>query len=159
MLDTLALFQQYKDPVYRLALSYTKSVQDAEDVTQTVFLKLLKQPDITCGKEKAWLMQVTANECRNLLKSFWRRNMQPLDESIAFQTKEASDIFDAVMALKPEYRAVVYLYYYEGYSTEEIGAILKLSQSAVTTRLQRARRKLRSQLEEVRYDAPIQECI
>ena len=102
MLDTLALFQQYKDPVYRLALSYTKSVQDAEDVTQTVFLKLLKQPDITCGKEKAWLMQVTANECRNLLKSFWRRNMQPLDESIAFQTKEASDIFDAVMALKPE---------------------------------------------------------
>ena len=85
--------------------------------------------------------------------------MQPLDESIAFQTKETSDIFDAVMALKPEYRAAVYLYYYEGYSTEEIGAILKLSQSAVTTRLQRARRKLRSQLEEVRYDAPIQECI
>ena len=65
MNDALGLFQQYKDPVYRLALSMTGSAADAEDVCQTVFLKVLeKQPDLLPGKERAWLFQVTANECR-----------------------------------------------------------------------------------------------
>ena len=70
------LFCLYKDDVYRLALSYTKSVQDAEDVCQTVFLKLMEQANITPGKERAWLMQVTANACRNLLLSLiqpWKK--------------------------------------------------------------------------------------
>ena len=63
----LRLFHQYKDAVYRLALSLTGSAADAEDVTQTVFLKLMeKQPELMPGKERAWLLQVTANECRNL---------------------------------------------------------------------------------------------
>ena len=68
--DVIALFHRYKDPVYRLALSFTGSAADAEDVTQTVFLKYLEtQPELEVGKEKAWLLQVTANQCRDL----WRR--------------------------------------------------------------------------------------
>ena len=68
--DVIALFRQYKDPVYRLALSFTGSPADAEDVTQTVFLKYLEtQPELEEGKERAWLLQVTANQCRDL----WRR--------------------------------------------------------------------------------------
>ena len=63
------LFQQYKDDVYRLALSYTRSVQEAEDICQTVFLKRMEQETITPGKERSWLMQVTANACRNLLRN------------------------------------------------------------------------------------------
>ena len=64
MHDVMELFHLYKDDVYRLAVSYTHSVHDAEDVCQTVFLKLMEQSGITPGKEKAWLMQVTANQCR-----------------------------------------------------------------------------------------------
>ena len=68
--DVIALFHRYKDPVYRLALSFTGSPADAEDVTQTVFLKYLEtQPELEEGKERAWLLQVTANQCRDL----WRR--------------------------------------------------------------------------------------
>ena len=61
MYDVMELFQLYKDDVYRLAVSYTHSIQDAEDVCQTVFLKLMEQSSLTPGREKAWLMQVTAD--------------------------------------------------------------------------------------------------
>ena len=71
MADVLGLFQQYKDDVYRLALSYTRNPQEAEDVCQSVFLKLLEHPPMTPGTEKAWLMQVCANRCKNLLRSHW----------------------------------------------------------------------------------------
>ena len=72
--DVIALFHRYKDPVYRLALSFTGSPADAEDVTQTVFLKYLEtQPELEEGKERAWLLQVTANQCRDL----WRRRGRP----------------------------------------------------------------------------------
>ena len=71
MADVLALFDQYHDMVYRLALSCTRSRQDAEDVVQTVFLKLLdgKSPPPQPGKERAWLAQVTVNTCRDLLRT------------------------------------------------------------------------------------------
>lgn len=143
------LFRKYKDDVYRLALSYTKSVQEAEDVCQTVFLKLMEQESITSGKERAWLMQVTANECRNLLRSGWWRKTAELDETIAVQPPEYSGVFQAVMGLKPKYRVVIYLHYYEQYTTQEIAQLLRISQSTVTTRLSRARQTLKEQLKEV----------
>ena len=80
--DVIALFHRYKDPVYRLALSFTGSAADAEDVTQTVFLKYLEtQPELEVGKEKAWLLQVTANQCRDLWRRLRRRATVPLDEA------------------------------------------------------------------------------
>ena len=82
--DVIALFHRYKDPVYRLALSFTGSAADAEDVTQTVFLKYLEtQPELEVGKEKAWLLQVTANQCRDLWRRLRRRATVPLDEAQA----------------------------------------------------------------------------
>ena len=76
--DVIALFHRYKDPVYRLALSFTGSAADAEDVTQTVFLKYLEtQPELEVGKEKAWLLQVTANQCRDLWRRLRRRACGP----------------------------------------------------------------------------------
>ena len=69
MLNIETLFNTYRDDVFRLAVSYTRNIQEAEDVCQTVFLKLLEQKHIQPGKEKAWLMQVTANQCRSLLRS------------------------------------------------------------------------------------------
>ena len=148
MPDVEALFQKYKDDVYRLALSYTKSVQEAEDVCQTVFLKLLEQRRIAPGKERAWLMQVTANTCRNLLRSGWWKQTVPMEETLPAPAPEYSDTWEKVMALPPKYRVLIYLRYYEELTTKEMARLLRISQSNVTTRLSLARQMLKTALEE-----------
>ena len=147
-MNTEEAFLAYKDDDYRLAVSYTRSIADAEDVCQTVFLKLMEQRNIQPGREKAWLIQVTANECRSLLRSHWWKRTEPLDEKIPEPSRE-DGLLREVMALEPKYRAVVYLYYYEGYSVEEIGKLLKTNPSTVSTRLARGRSKLKEELKEV----------
>lgn len=150
--EILRLFHQYKDAVYRLALSLTGSPADAEDVTQTVFLKLMeKQPELEPGKERAWLLQVTANECRSLYRWLRRRSTVSLDEALAVAAPEYTPLLTHVMQQRPKDRAVLYLFYYEGFSTEEIGRMLHASQSAVTTRLHRARKTLKATLEQEGY--------
>ncbi len=154
MHDVMELFHLYKDDVYRLAVSYTHSVQDAEDVCQTVFLKLMEQSGIAPGKEKAWLMQVTANQCRSLLRSFWRKRTEPLEEEaeeILFEQPALQGVWECISRLKPKYRIVVYLFYYEGYAVKEIADILHISGTAVTTRLSRARQILEVTLKEEVY--------
>ena len=155
MNDALTLFQQYKDPVYRLALSMTGSAADAEDVCQTVFLKVLeKQPDLLPGKERAWLFQVTANECRSLWRRLKRRGTVPLDQAAELAAPEEGALLRQVMELSPKDRTVLYLHYFEGFSTQETGALLHISQSAVTTRLLRARQRLKEQMgEDCLYEA------
>ena len=150
--EILRLFHQYKDAVYRLALSLTGSPADAEDVTQTVFLKLMeKQPELEPGKERAWLLQVTANECRSLYRWLCRRSTVSLDEALAVAAPEYTPLLTHVMQQRPKDLAVLYLFYYEGFSTEEIGRMLHTSQSAVTTRLHRARKTLKATLEQEGY--------
>ncbi|MCD8116006.1 MAG: RNA polymerase sigma factor [Oscillospiraceae bacterium] len=145
----LELYEAHKQMVYRLALSYTKSPQDAEDVCQTAFLRLLEhRGEITPRKERQWLATVTANLCKSLLRSAWRRKTEPLDGlELPFDAPEENEVFQAVMSLKEEKRAVIYLYYYEGYSTAEVGQILGLKRSTVSTRLDRARKRLKTKLE------------
>ena len=147
-MEALDLFHRYRDDVYRLAVSYTRSPQEAEDVCQTVFLKLLEQDSITPGKEKVWLMRVTANQCRSLLRSHWWKLTVPLEDTVPAPKEEWETVSQAVMALKPKYRVVIYLHYYEQYSTLEIAGILKITPTAVTTRLNRARQQLRHLLKE-----------
>lgn len=149
MPDATKLFQLYRNDVYRLAVSYTRSPQEAEDVCQSVFVKLLEAPSITPGKEKAWLMQVTANQCRNLLRSSWWRKTTAMEETLLSAEPQYSDLFQMIMAMPPQYRVVIYLRYYEELSTKEMAQLLHISQSAVTTRLNRARQKLKQQLQEV----------
>lgn len=146
--DMEQLFQQYSTTVYRLALSCLGSRQDAEDVTQTVFLKALeKMPPLEESRQKAWLCRVTVNQSRDLLRSFWRKNTLPLEPDLPAQDGELHDVFDAVLRLPLKYRVPVHLYYIEGFSTAEIARQLKLTPSAVTTRLQRARTMLKQELE------------
>lgn len=143
------LYETYAQDVYRLALSWLHSTQDAEDIVHNVFLKLLEK-DITVfsGKEKAWLLKCTANACKNHLKTFWHRNTQPLDDKMVLPTQEDRCLWEAVGKLKPSYRAVIHLYYYEGYSQGEIAQILGISQTAVQTRMQRARAQLEKELKQ-----------
>lgn len=152
--EILALFDQYHDMVYRLALASTRSPQDADDITQTVFLKLLDgRPGPAPEKARAWLAAVTVNACRDLMRSFWRRKTAPLDETVLGSTTlEERSLFDAVMALPQKYRMVVHLHYYEGYSCAEIGEMLHLRPSTVSMRLYRARAMLRNHLEEESYE-------
>lgn len=147
MSDIEALFELYKDDVYRLALSFTRNPQEAEDVCQTVFLKLI-QSKVAPGKERSWLMQVTVNQCRSLLRSSWWRRTAPLEECAQTWEKEENGVLAALMALPPNYRVALYLHYYECLSSSEIGKLLRISQSAVTTRLSRGRQLLKDGLKE-----------
>ena len=147
--ELLTLYDRYHNAVYRLALSFTRSVPDAEDITQSVFLKLMdKAPVLQSGKEKAYLMQMCVNACRDLRRSAWNSRRTELRDDIVFETSEESGLFEAVMALPQKLRLVVQLHYGEGYSGAEIAELLHCSPSAVSMRLHRARKLLRQRLEE-----------
>jgi RNA polymerase sigma-70 factor (ECF subfamily) len=143
------LFEEHKDMVYRVALSYTGNTHDAQDVCQEVFLRLIKWIDrIKEGAERGWLTKVTVNCCKNLRSSYSRCNTRELLETDAVSQPKDDSLIETIMLLPGEYRIVVYLFYYEEYSTKEIAKLLHISQSAVTTRLHRARQQLRRKLKE-----------
>lgn len=141
------LFEEHKDMVYRLALSYTGCTHDAQDVSQEVFLRLIRWIDrIKIGSERAWLIKVTVNCCKTLRSSYNRRNTRELLETDAVSRPEEGELSEIILNLPKDYRIVVYLFYYEEYSTKEISNLLGISQSAVTTRLHRARQQLKEEL-------------
>lgn len=137
----------YGDDAFRLAYSYLGNRPDAEDVCQTVFLKLAgSNMEPLPGKEKALILTCAANACKNQLGSFWRRNVGELDETVPFRSPEDHGTHEAVMKLPPKYRAVIHLYYFEGYDQSEIAQILNISRTAVQTRMSRAREMLKKEL-------------
>ena len=147
--DVIRLFEAYADDVFRLALSYLQNRHDAEDVCQTVFLKLMeRKKPLDAGKEKAWLLTCTANACKDHLKSFWRKLTVSLNDQIVLHDEADRTLWEAVHTLAPKYRMVVHLYYYEGYAQDEIAEILKISKTAVQTRMSRARKQLKEVLKE-----------
>ncbi len=149
-----AAVQRYRDMVWRVALNACRQTQDAEDVVQDVFLKLYTTRREFAGEEhlKHWLLRVTVNRCRTLLACPWRTRRADAvpDAPDPAQALDAGQraLYEAVRALPPGQRVALYLYYFEGYSTAEIAQLLHLRQTAVTTRLHRARTRLRALLEE-----------
>ncbi len=139
----------YSHSVQSLAFTYLKNRSDAEDVAQDVFLAYLsKAPHFANDqKEKAWLMTVTVNRCKTLLRSAWRKDL-PLPEDLSYLPKEESDVLQAVLSLEKKYRLSIYLHYYEGYTLSEIGGILHCSPMTVGSWLSRGREKLKSILGE-----------
>ena len=141
----------YGDTVYRVAYHALNNPQDAEDVMQTVLLKLYE-----CKKEfesdehiKHWILRVAVNESRRALRSFWRRTSVPLEEwreTAAPEDPAKAEVLEAVMALEPKYRLAVCLYYYEGLSVAETAAAMRANVSTVQTWLLRARARLRKEL-------------
>lgn len=144
--------------VYGLALSYTRSPQDAEDVCQSVFLKLMEAPPAQ-GKERAWLAQVTVNHCRNLLTAAWRKKRADLApealETLLFETPEDGFLFEALGQLEPEQRALLHLRFYEGFTVRELARQFGISSPALSARLYRAKQQLRSKLEELGYETAL----
>lgn len=137
--------EQYADMVFRLCMVNLKNRADAEDVFQTVFLKytLHSKPFDSPDHEKAWLIRVTVNACKDLLKNFFRKNTVTLEEAASVTSPEHAAVLEAVWSLPKDYRDVVYLHYYEGYTAPEIANILKKNPNTIYTHLTRARNMLK----------------
>lgn len=142
-------YSAYGATVYRLAMVYLGRQADAEDVTQEAFCRLLWKAPAFADKEreKRWLLQVTANLCKDQLKGFWRRRAAALEADIPAVCPEDRGVLEAILELPEIYRGPIHLHYYEGYSVAEVADILKLSQSAVKMRLKRGRARLKLELE------------
>ena len=146
------LANTYADAILRLSYTYLKNTHDAQDICQTVFVKLLTEPRAfeSPEHERAYILRMAANACKDLLKSFFRSRAVPLenwDGTTPGPGTEQREVLDAVLALPPKYKDVVYLHYYEGYSAAEIGRILQKNVNSVYTLMNRARQMLKKTLE------------
>ena len=139
--------------VYRLAMVMMGNISDAEDVTQTVFLKAWeKKPDFRdADHEIAWILTTTRNQCKDIHKSFYRRKRADLENApepqVTLETQMDSEIWEALQSLAEKYRMVLYLYYYEGYSVRELSVILRRRDSTLQTQLATGRKQMKSLLE------------
>lgn len=145
------VIERYADTVRRLCMVHLKSYADTEDIFQNVFLKyaLCETMFETAAHEKAWLIRVTINECKDLLRSFFRSRTVPIDELPELSADAGEDhreVLEAVLALPVKYREAVYLHYYEGYTAPEIAKLLGKNVNTVYTMLTRAREMLKSAL-------------
>lgn len=150
------LANTYADTILRLSYTYLKNTQDAQDICQTVFLKLLTTPKHfqSAEHERAYIMRMTANACKDVLKSASRKKICSLDTAvdIAAPQEPFGEVLSAVDRLPQKYRTVIYLFYYEGYTAPEIAKILGIPTATVHTRLARGRAKLKPYLEEYGYE-------
>lgn len=151
------LAERYQHMVFRIALGYFGNVPDAEDMVQEVLIKLYtaSRPFQNDDHVRYWLIRVTVNLCKNTLRSPWRKRRVSLEDlagAFSFQDPAQSDLFLTVMGLPEKYRTVLYLFYYEDCTVKDIARLLDLKESAVTTRLSRARRALKNELMEVTQD-------
>ena len=158
-----AAWRRYGDDVLRLAYFYLASREQAEDVTQDVFLRFLTKGDgVAPEKEKAWLMVATVNRCRDIWRSSWfrrvlkddaRLSLIPAKEDDAlFQREEKEAVLRAVHRLPPPFRDVVLLFYYQEMTLEDIAQALSISRGTAASRLARGRDKVKKMLREEGYD-------
>lgn len=155
-IDIDRLVRQYGTMVTKQAFFYLKDRHKAEDVTQEVFLRIYKKQPVLPDEqsEKAYILRVTINLCKDVLKSAWNRRVMPMiegydapspqsgpeQEALRSETNEL--LFDAVMQLPTIYKDVVLLFYYNDLPTGEIARILSIPEVTVRTRLMRARNRL-----------------
>ena len=149
------LYERYATDVLRVAYYYLGNREQAEDVTQDVFVKLIiNHPELEPGREKAWLLKVALNRCRDLWRSSWIKKVIlghpqfecfPAPDMIG-RLADQQTLSEAVSRLKPEFKEVVLLFYYQGFSVSEIALMLDIAEGTVSSRLSRAREKLQKEL-------------
>ena len=142
---------RYADMVRRICLVHVKNDADTEDIFQNVFLKYalssvcFENPE----HEKAWMIRVTINACKDLLKSFFRTHTVSLEqvwEQSEDLEAEHHEVWEAVLSLPEKYRDVIYLHYYEGYTAPQISRILGKNVNTVYTLMTRARERMKEML-------------
>ena len=142
--------EKYSNMLMQIAYQRTFNESDSEDIVQDAFIKLIKNSNKIKDEEhlKYWLIKVTINLCNDYNKSFWNKNTTELNEELSQFDEEQTLIFKEINKLKPVYRDIIYLYYYQGYKIKEISIILKMKENTVSSNLTRAREKLKGILEE-----------
>ncbi len=147
------LYEKYANDVLRVSYFYLADRQQAEDVTQDVFIRLMEnKPVLKEGSEKSWLLKVALNRCRDLWRSAWVKRVlvgSPVLEILPAKDEvedriEKESLLQAVNSLQPEIREVFILFYYQGYSIAEIATILEVPEGTISSRLSRGRKKLRA---------------
>lgn len=143
--------ERYSDTVRRLCMLHLKNYADTEDIFQTVFLKYALSSVLFENEEheKAWLIRVTINACKDLIKSFFRSHFVSIDEIMerpADLPPDNKEVLEAVCSLPTKYRDVIYLHYYEEYTAPEISRILGKNVNTVYTLLTRAKQMLKRSL-------------
>lgn len=143
-------YKKYAKMIYQISFSYLKNTADTEDIVSDVFVKLIRSGVNFQSEEhkKAWLLRTAINLCKDNLKH-WRRKNTDIDDYVNLQSENLfriNDTLKAVMELPDRYKAVIYLYYYEGYETAEIARILNKPQSTVRVHLHKARKLLKEVL-------------
>ncbi len=136
----------YSNMLYRICIVMLCNEQDAQDAIQDTFCRYLeKRPDFSDGEhEKAWLISVAANVCRDMLRFRSRHPKVSIDEfTDSLAAPQELDTIRELLELSPKHKAVIYLHYVEGYHVREIALMLKISEHAVKKRLQRGREQLR----------------
>ena len=148
------LLTEHGNSILRLAYSYLHNMSDAEEVLQDTLVQFLKTAPVFESRqhEKAWLLRVAGNLSKNRLAYNSVRKTDELNEELAAGDREdLSFVWDAVKLLPENYRAVIHLFYYEGYSTKQIARMLQKKEATVRSDLHRGREKLKAVLKEA-YD-------
>ena len=149
------LYERYATDVLRVAYYYLGNREQAEDVTQDVFVRYLQnRPVLLAGREKSWLLKVALNRCRDLWRSAWLKKvilghpafeLFPADDEIG-HAAESISLAEAVNSLPPEFKEVVLLHYYQGYGVSDISEMLDIAEGTVSSRLSRARSRLQKEM-------------
>lgn len=154
--EFIRLGSLYKDSLYRLCYTYLKKSADCDDAVQTALLKLYlcKKTFQSDEHAKNWLYKVAVNECKKIVSSPHRKNidLEDADLKTEFKSDDSFEIISAVNSLDIKYRMTVYLHYYEGYTAVEIARLMKTTPSTVRTRLLRARKQLKEKLKGYEFD-------
>ena len=145
------IYQKYRDDIFAIGFNYFRNPNDADDIVQETFYKFCKSSKAFESEEhiRNWLIRVAVNECKRVSLSPWRKRNCALEEyadTLYFPSEDAGELFTEVMNLKKSYRQVMHLFYYEGYNIREIADILGISETAVTTRLNRARNEIKNRM-------------
>lgn len=146
------IYEIYGEMLYKISLVMLKNTHDAEDVVQNVMIKYMTKRTAfnSSEHEKAWLIRVCLNCCKDTLKFLKRSSHENIDDIKTTYPRESetAQVLVGLMNLPNRYRKVLILYYYEGYKCNEIGNILRITESAVKKRLERGRKLLKQELKE-----------
>jgi RNA polymerase sigma-70 factor (ECF subfamily) len=139
---------KYSQNIIRIAFTYVKNITDAEDIMQDTFLSFMQHNPVFESEEheKAWFIRVVINKSKDYIKSGWFKNKVPLTEDLSYLPEEENGVLEEVMKLDEKYRIPIHLFYYEGYSVNEIAGIMQTKSSTIKTWLSRGRNILKNKL-------------
>ena len=151
--DVTLAVKAYAHSIQSLAFVFLKNKYDAEDIAQEVFIAYIKKaPHFPSAQaERSWLMTVTANKSKSLLRSAYRQDTELRDDLAELQEEE-SNVLEAVLELEEKYRLAIHLHYYEGYTIADIAKMMHVRYGTVGSWLSRGREMLKMKLKEDYFD-------